>query len=104
MMVYPRWACPSQKEGDGLQAYQAFVLLQKMMQHQSDCRTAYVYIPAPIINVFIGFLAPPLLCSKLSSVVKRHHDIHIAILRNAVERMLDRLATSPHLFGTGTPI
>ncbi len=22
-----RWACPSQKEGDGLQAYQAFVLL-----------------------------------------------------------------------------
>ncbi len=25
--------------GDGLQAYQAFVLLQKIMQHQSDCRT-----------------------------------------------------------------
>ncbi len=37
-----RWACPSQKEGDGLQAYQAFVLLQKIVQHQSDCRTAYV--------------------------------------------------------------
>ncbi len=27
MMLPIRWACPSQKEGDGLQAYQAFVLL-----------------------------------------------------------------------------
>ncbi len=33
---------PVSKEGDGLKVYQIFVLLQKIMQHQSDCRTVHV--------------------------------------------------------------
>ncbi len=67
---------PSHKRGDGFQPYLAFVLLQKIMQHQSDCRLCYVihFSTNQIVwflrNAFFGFPAPPLLCSKLSFVVR----------------------------------
>ncbi len=85
--------------GNGLQAYQAFVLLQKIMQHQSDSRTAYSSTNRANQIVFIGFLAPLLI---LSSVVRG--TTKIIVITHAVEQMLDRLATRPPIFGTGTPI
>ena len=85
-------ACRSQKEGDGLQAY-----INLHYIHVSSIRSTAENHAAPIrlqdclrstfqhqshqsdwLSVFIGFLAPPLLCSKLSSVV-RGTTIFIAI-------------------------
>ncbi len=40
------------QKGDGLQPYQAFVLLQKNMQHQSDCRLLTLHKQSAFRNAY----------------------------------------------------
>ncbi len=103
--VRTRWACPSQKEGDGLQTYQAFVLLYciiamnivvpvttelRLLQRRGGARKP------------INALSQSDWCGN---VLRRQSCNLIGAARfSAAERMLDRLATRPPLFGTGTPI
>ncbi len=77
------------QKGAELQPYLAFVLLQKNMQHQSDCRLltlrkqfafrnalAPIRLYRPYVTHLLASPAPPLLCSKLSFVVRGAVDIH----------------------------
>ncbi len=80
------------QRGDGLQPYLAFVLLQKNMQHQSDCRLPTLrkqfafrnaYAPIRLYNPYVMHFcwlpSPSPLCSKLSFVVRgaaNINDIH----------------------------